>query len=416
MQRPRTVIRLSMLAALLTHPAAAPAASAQSAAACAGRDCATPDQLWAGVAQIHQVKNEFVVALRQFAELAAGFYGDEGGRLPSSLDAMSHALAEWDRAIRTYEMAYGTTGDNAELHLTLGSIYLDRSRVKDALREFAAAGRLAPDRPDVHTLAALAFDAVDDPADAARALRDASAIERNNPTTWYRLAQDLARSGQQREAQEARRSFQEFQKKPPQAGNGTAVQFERVSLLRQVAGVAPIFPPALYVQGFRLMTAGQYERAIASLREAAARDPIAASAPTGQVAWAGEALRAGRLPLALSALTTAVRDAADDSEAHRLLGIAYWADDQHDRSIEQLGIAVRLNRQDERSLMTLADVFTAAGRSPDAERILKETIQIIPESGQAYYRLGNRRRPVRDPGELRSRRQRLPRTHRRQSQ
>src|SRR6202043_3202807 len=118
-------------------------------------------------------------------------------------------LTRWDRTIRTYEMTYGTTGDNAELHLTLGSIYLDRSRAQDALREFAAAGPLAPDRPDVHTLAALAFDAVDDPADAARALRDASAIERNNPATWYRLAQDLARNGQQREAQDARRSFQE---------------------------------------------------------------------------------------------------------------------------------------------------------------------------------------------------------------
>jgi tetratricopeptide (TPR) repeat protein len=94
------------------------------------------------------------------------------------------------------------------------------------------------------------------------------------------------------------------------------------------------------------------------------------------------------LPLALSALTTAVRDAPDDSEAHRLLGIAYWADDQHDKSLEQLNIAVRLNRQDERSRMTLADVLTSAGRSSDAERTLKETIQIIPESGQAYYRLG----------------------------
>jgi protein O-GlcNAc transferase len=161
-----------------------------------------------------------------------------------------------------------------------------------------------------------------------------------------------------------------------------------VSLLRQVAGVAPIFPPGPYVQGFRLMKAGQYERAIGSLREAAARDPIAASLATGRVAQAGESLREGRLPSALSALTTAVRDAPDDSEAHRLLGIAYWADDQYDRSIEQLSIAVRLNRQDERSLVTLADVFTAAGRSPDAERTLKETIQIIPESGQAYYRLG----------------------------
>jgi tetratricopeptide (TPR) repeat protein len=378
-----------IFAALLAHPPVAPEASAQSSTACGGRDCATADQLWAGVAQIHQVKNDFVVDLRQFAELAAGYYGDEGSRLSSSLDSMARALAEWDRAIRTYEMTFGTTADNADLHLALGSIYLDRGRAQDGLREFEAAARLAPDRPDVQTSAALAFDAVDDPADAARALRHASAIERNNPTTWYRLAQHLAKIGQQREAEEARRSFQELQQKPLQGGSSTAaVQFERVSLLRQVAGVAPIFPLGLYVQGFRLLTAGQYERAIGSLREAAGKDPLAASPATGQVAQAGQALRQGRLPMALSALTTAVRDAPDDAEAHRLLGIAYWADDQHDRSIEQLSIAVRLNRRDERSLMTLADVFTAAGRSPDAERTLKETIRIIPESGQAYYRLG----------------------------
>jgi tetratricopeptide (TPR) repeat protein len=101
-------------------------------------------------------------------------------------------------------------------------------------------------------------------------------------------------------------------------------------------------------------------------------------------------LRRGQLPAALGQLSAAIGESSNqsNSEVHRLLALAYWADDQFDKSIDQYNAAIRLNPDDERSRIGLADVLIAAHRSMDAERALKDTLLAIPDSGQAHERLG----------------------------
>jgi tetratricopeptide (TPR) repeat protein len=383
------------LAAGGESPASQPAA--QSAPpACAGRECVTApdhatasDQLWAAATLIHQHKNEFVDALRQFAESVAGSYGDEGSRILSSLDAMRGALLDWDAAIGTYRMTAGAAGNSADLHVALGSVFLERSLVQDALAEFAAAGRLDPKRADVQELAAMAHDLAGNPAAAASALEHACALDAHNPATWYNLSRHLALLEQQGRARDAQRSFLRLPPELPQGQGGTpAIQFERVSLLRQAAGIAPIFLPVLYAPGLQHLTAGRYEQAIASFREAAARDPLRTSPWAGPAMQASATLRLGQLQAGISRLRAAVAQGPDQAEAYRILGLAYWADAQYDNSVAALRQAVRLNPQDERSRMALADVLVAAGQSAEAEQTLREAIQVSPESGQAHYRLG----------------------------
>jgi tetratricopeptide (TPR) repeat protein len=67
----------------------------------------------------------------------------------------------------------------------------------------------------------------------------------------------------------------------------------------------------------------------------------------------------------------------------------YWVDSQEGRSIEQLEAAVRENPRDERSRLVLARVLTSAGRIPDAQRVLQETIQLLPDSALAHWWLGS---------------------------
>jgi tetratricopeptide (TPR) repeat protein len=161
-----------------------------------------------------------------------------------------------------------------------------------------------------------------------------------------------------------------------------------VSLLRQVAGAAPIFPPAAYRAGFASLIAGQYGAAIDALLRAAAGDTLAGNAALAEPAGA---LRRGQVELALGSLEKLASDAAASpataAERLRVLGTALWIDGQFDRSIARLKDAVRLSARDERSRLALADVLTAAARNDEAERVLAETIVAIPESGQAHYRL-----------------------------
>ena len=44
---------------------------------------ATTNQIWVPAAQIHEIKNQFVAAVRQLTEALSGTFGDEGPRIPS---------------------------------------------------------------------------------------------------------------------------------------------------------------------------------------------------------------------------------------------------------------------------------------------------------------------------------------------
>ena len=126
-------------------------------------------------------------------------------------------------------------------------------------------------------------------------------------------------------------------------------------LLLQANRGLPLLPLAAYRQGFEQLASGELRSAIEELRRAAAADPL-------------------------------VRGAVDgSSESHRVRGLAYWADSEFDKSIEQLEAAIRMNSGDERSRLALSRVLTSAGRDADAQRVLQETLRVIPASARAHW-------------------------------
>jgi tetratricopeptide (TPR) repeat protein len=336
-------------------------------------------------------KQRFVVALRQLMEGLAGAYGDEKPRVWSAIDSMQAALVEWDQAIREYESSLAAQATNAAQRGELGTIYLDRRRVEAALRELAAASELEPKRADFHTLRGLAYNLLNRPAEATQEFRRASVLDPDDPRTSYRLAQHLVKTGEGHEAETALQQFRESQQRrlaEPPGGPRSPATFVRADLLRQAPGVAPIFPPASYVSAFTSLRQGQYEQAIARFKEAAAVDPFTSGVSDDGMRQASAALRNGDSGSAIRYLAAAVATAPDVAEVHRAFGMAYWADEQYDKSADQFKAAIQLRPDDERSRIALSDVFVATGRLPDAERLLKETIELIADSGQAHYRLG----------------------------
>jgi tetratricopeptide (TPR) repeat protein len=338
-------------------------------------------------------KQAFVLAVSQFIEAIAGAYGDERDRVWSTVASMRKALLEWDEAIRADEAAVASQPPSAELRMTLGAVYLDRSRVADALREFDLAAQLEPERSDVYTFQGLAYARAGKLMEAAQAFAKASRFDLDNPAAFYTLAQHLGRTGQADDATKALRSFQQAEQKrlaAPTPVPSISAPFKRVSLVRQPSGVAPIFPLALYGHGFTLLKEGRYDEAIASFEESAGRDPLSTNAVAQRAGMAqgSAALRQGKLQTALGHLRAAVEFDPDSAEAHRLLGIAYRMDDDADNSIEQLRTAIRLNPRDERSRIALGDVLVSLGRVAEAEREFDASIEAIPGSGQSHYNLG----------------------------
>ena len=385
-----------LLAFLLVPTTAAPQAPAEcpTLECAAGARATTPadSRVWREAAAIHTLKLEFVEALQRFTRAQAGTFGDEGADLLPSVASMRATLDRWDRAVAQFQADTNRAVAAGPVRVAVATVLLDRHRIEDALRELKSAERDDDGRVEVYTLQALAYGVLEKPADAARALRRALAINPDNPAALYALAQQLGRLEQPAEAARALRDLQRALGKRDGVSKGApaeAAPFERVDLLRQVAGVAPIFSQARYADGYAALRAGDYAKAVTRFTEAAAADPIASGEPAIRepVVRAAALIRAGQLETALQALQSIVAGAPDRAEAHRLLGLTYWLDDQPGKSIEHLRSAIRLAPGDERARVALADVLADDRRLAEAVRELTQALEAGLQSGRIHYQL-----------------------------
>src|SRR5438094_4840383 len=92
-------------------------AAAMHATAAAAQSAPDASQLWAPAAEIHDIKNQFVAAIRQLAETLSGALGDEGRRLAASIDTLDRVRAQWDESIQRYEATLARTAETAERHV-----------------------------------------------------------------------------------------------------------------------------------------------------------------------------------------------------------------------------------------------------------------------------------------------------------
>lgn len=348
--------------------------------------------------QSPEPKAAFLQAVGQFSLALDAWYGDEGVRVRSSLDAMSRALGEWDAVLRKYEAAMAAdlpTADRAlalKMHLAIGGLYLDRVRTADGLRELTAARQLDRSRADVPLFEALAHSQLqgDDPA-ATASLRQASTLNPNDAITAYVLARHLSRSGA---AEDAGRTYDRFvaAEAPRLAGNQQqrSAPFIDLRLIHEVPGVEPFFPPAQYVDGFAELQRGNLPRAVELFRQSAAQDPLVSGSgvESGALGQAAGALRDGSLEHAAEHIAVAIELAPERAEPHRIQGLIYLANRQPDAAAKALRTAITLNPRDERSRLTLADALIVAGDLPAARSALQDLLAMLPSSGRARYKLG----------------------------
>ena len=277
----------------------------------------------------------------------------------------------------------------SDAHVALAGVYLERGDGREALRQAEAARALDPQRADAYILQGLAYDLTRRPADAARAFSNAAKLSARSPAAVYGLAQRLMAVGDETGATAALRRFDAAQsgsrtrrKGDRHAGRavrarGTAAAIGRrraaLSTRRLREGVRPA--------GRRRLRAGR--------RLNSGRQQPAADLPCRTKTCERAPRRSGE-PTCRSAIarfTSAVERQPDRPEPRRLLGFAYRADEQYERSIEQLSAAVRLNPADDLARQALADVLVLARRPADAEQVLMAAIEAIPDAGGAHYQL-----------------------------
>jgi Flp pilus assembly protein TadD len=99
-------------------------------------------------------------------------------------------------------------------------------------------------------------------------------------------------------------------------------------------------------------------------------------------------LRNGDTAASLAQLRTAAAAAPQSSEVHRLLGIAYLANEEADRGLAELKTAITLDASYERPRLDLARALFDRAQFADAVTVLTDTLAAVPDSGRARYLLG----------------------------
>ena len=341
-------------------------------------------------------RDEFFNALLPFYRSLDGVYGDEGLQASAHLQRLSAALARWDRSLTATEaqLRARLRDDDAatalEIRTRLASLYAERSRFRDALREIDEALRLDPDRIVFHRFKALLNDALNRPDQTADALRTAWLLDRRDVQSAYQLVVHRSARTTAAELEQALATLVAAERELMR-GDFPLLKspFLRLNSTMDDVSTAMAFSPAGYARGFFLLLEGRFDDGIAAIRAAMASDPLIADpvSRTETMARGIAAMRQGLVDEAIEHMTAAVAGAPTSSEAHRLLGSAYAVSGNMEKSLEYLREAVRLNPRDERSWLAIARTLDALGDVDGCTAVLEAAALALPDSGVVRWSL-----------------------------
>ena len=351
-------------------------------------------------------RDSFFAGVVTFYRSLAGLYGDEGPRLTTQLAAMSTALDRWDSEIRDAERELRSrlqSTDDAptklQIHTLLASLYLERGRLSDAVREFDEDIKIDP-RAAFHRLRALVLHAMSRPVEAAEAFRTAWLLDPADPLNAYRLIAHRLPQTTPAETEQALGTLATLERGLIRGERpGAPAPFPNLGGIIDDAGGAIAFVPAAYANGFAFILQGQLDQGLGALRAALATDPLVTGAASRsdpmakgiaalrQAASAKASAPEAIVAAAIEHLEAAVAGGSDSSEAHRILATAYSITGNIARSVEHLRAALRRNPRDERSWLALARTLDEAGRSAEARDVLRTAVAEQPDADVLRWQL-----------------------------
>ena len=336
-----------------------------------------------------QAKDAFARGLIELTQAVNGVDGRDDAAVRAALDAMGKGLAEWDAAVARVEGGFkgAITGAApaaaARMRGTLAATYLERGRMADALTHLDRAAMLDPSFAAVHLLRGLALARTNRTGAAAGAYDAARKVDPSPAAAYLYLA---ASRGASREPtrQVALDALLQAVISGPSA---TDLAVLPVALLDDASVDAPLFVPAAYVPGFRLLADARYAEALVSLR---AVPPAAAADERTAIAKADAFVASGDRAAALPVLRDTIRRFPASGQAQWRLGRL------HEDAGDQAG-ALRAYEAAAgcAPVAGAAIVYAAVGRLHHtafdlaaAARAYERRVALVPGSPQAHLDLG----------------------------
>ena len=347
-------------------------------------------------AKVAAQKDQFFDPLLPLYHALGGIYGDEGPRLTALVESMSAARARWDASVREQETTLRARLRGADLptamqaHTLLASMYIERGRLADAVREFDEVVRLDPRRAAFHRFKAITAVALDRRAAAAEAFRAAWLADPADPQNAYQLLVHKSPATSAAQAARARDVLATLERALTRGERPKAdAPFISLRPIDDQAGGAMAFAPAAYARPISLLLNGQLDAGMTALRQAVSVDPLVADPAlrSEPMARGIAALRRGQIDQALDSMQAALALAPDSSEAHRILATAAIVKGDLAAGRQHLRDAVRLNPKNERAWLALARTLDDAGETVEAADVLHKAVTELPESGELRWQL-----------------------------
>ncbi len=342
-------------------------------------------------------RDAFFSTLLAFYKTLGGVYGDEGPQLVGHLEALATALRQWDDEILAAEgrlrprLNAVDADTKMQVHTLLASLYMERGRFEDALREFDEDLRIDARRAAFHRYRGLLEQLQGRPV-AADAFRAAWLVDPADPQNAYRLLAFRSALTTPQEHERALETLAMVEREVVTKQRPRAVApFTTASGIIDDAGGGVAFVPAAYSRGFSLVLQGDFAAGVAALRAAVIADPLVIDAArTAETMTRGiAALRQGLVADAIDQFAATVAGIGDSAEAHRMLGTAYGVDGDISRSLQHLREAVRLNVRDERSWHALVRTLDESGASAEAADAVRAALAALPDAGALRWQLAS---------------------------
>ena len=342
-------------------------------------------------------RDRFFGTLPALYRSLAGVYGDEGSEIAAHVETLSEALAAWDREAAAAELDLrsrlrGADAQTAlDVQVTLSTLYAERSRFRDALREIDEAIRINPTMAPLYRFKGVLLQTLGSAPEAADTFRAAWLLEPEDAQNAYRLVVQRSAQTTDAEIEQALKALATVERELVLGQRRRAESPFPVLAINDDVGRAMPFAPGAYARAFALLLGGEFANGMSALRGAVAADPLIAdpAARLEPLSQGIAALRRGMVADAIGFLEIASSRAPGSSEAHRMLGTARVINGDIIDAVRHLRTAVQLNPRNERATLTLARTLEGVDQVEDATQVLRAAVRELPEAGAVRWMLAS---------------------------
>lgn len=334
-------------------------------------------------------------AVRLFAEAESAAKARNAELPPQVLPLYAKSLAatgHTESAIERMKEAAARTGETAQLHDDLGTLYAQRQEWAQAGEEFEKALRMEPNFAMAHLHLGFVLRS-EQTGNPVAEWTEAFKLAPNDGQIAVLAGKALADAGQDEVAAPILERAVRLEPGSSSASYALALVYQRINrvpaaveLLKKIVQAEPQNSDALINLGLALSQLHRAQEGLPYLQRAVALNPGSLIARQD---LAAAYIQVDQVANAVTELKAALKLAPDSPKAHYDLGVAYKLQDDAADAIPQLEATEKLDPSGFEAPFVLGQLYNQVARYDEASQQLETSLKLHSQNGDAWSTLGN---------------------------